>query len=380
VRVIAFAVLLFYGVLTLWLEQRWAWSLFQVGIFAVAACCVWQTRQFTVSPALSVLGAAAVWPLAQLWFATTSSRGITWEAAFNWFTFLVVFAMGCHILSETAARQWFLHASVLFGMVVAVIALLQQHTSHGRIFWWFASGYPDDVLGPFVNRNQYAAWVELLLPIALYQSATARANRFLPIAATATLFASVVASASRAGFVLAMVEIIATMALLFARRLAPRKALLQMCAVIAISAAIAGWQNLYQRLAAPSAESLRIDAVRASLKMIRDQPWLGFGLGTWPLIYPRYATIDTGLFLNQAHNDWLQWAAEGGVPFVLLLLVFTALLWKRAIPSIYGLGTVSFLLHAVVDYPMQQRPALAAWFFAVAALSITERKDSSPKR
>ena len=104
--------------------------------------------------------------------------------------------------------------------------------------------------------------------------------------------------------------------------------------------------------------------------MIRDRPWTGFGLGTWPIVYPRYASFDPGVFLNQAHNDWLQWAAEGGLPFVLLFAIFTALLWKRAIPSIYGLGTVAFLLHALVDYPMQQRPALAAWFFAIAAAAV----------
>ena len=61
------------------------------------------------------------------------------------------------------------------------------------------------------------------------------------------------------------------------------------------------------------------------------------------------------MILNQAHNDWLQWAAEGGLPFVLLFAIFTAFLWKRAVPSIYGMGTVAFLLHALVDYPMQQQ-------------------------
>ena len=31
------AVVLFFGTLTLWVEERWAWSLFQAGIFALAA-------------------------------------------------------------------------------------------------------------------------------------------------------------------------------------------------------------------------------------------------------------------------------------------------------------------------------------------------------
>lgn len=84
------------------------------------------------------------------------------------------------------------------------------------------------------------------------------------------------------------------------------------------------------------------------------------------MVYPRYAGFDSGSYVNQAHNDWLQWAAEGGLPFAILLAIFALLLWKPAVQSIYGLGTVAFLLHALVDYPMQQRPALGAWFFALA--------------
>src|SRR6185436_20185907 len=116
---------------------------------------------------------------------------------------------------------------------------------------------------------------------------------------------------------------------------------------LAVAATVAaGWGNLQGRFAAFGTEALRMEAARASIAMIRDQPWTGFGLGTWPIVYPRYASFDPGVFLNQAHNDWLQWAAEGGLPFVLLFAIFTALLWKRAVPSIYGMGTVAFLLHA----------------------------------
>lgn len=107
------------------------------------------------------------------------------------------------------------------------------------------------------------------------------------------------------------------------------------------------------------------------MAMFRDHRWWGVGMGAWPVVYPAYAAFDPGVVLNQAHNDWVQWAAEGGVPFCFAILAFVALSWKRAVPSIYGVGTVAFLLHALVDYPMQQRPALAAWFFAVTAAAVS---------
>ena len=45
-----------------------------------------------------------------------------------------------------------------------------------------------------------------------------------------------------------------------------------------------------------------------------------------------------------------------GLPFVACMIIFAGLLLKPAIRSIYGLGVVALLLHALVDYPMQQRP------------------------
>ena len=141
---------------------------------------------------------------------------------------------------------------------------------------------------------------------------------------------------------------------------------MQFGALAAAGVAVVGCQSLLSRFAGTAGDALRWDALRASVRMVRDHPWAGSGLGTWPSMYPRYAGFDSGLYMNQAHNDWAQWAAEGGLPFLLLMIFFAGTLMKPAFRSIYGVGIGAFLLHALLDYPMQQRPALAAWFFLVA--------------
>jgi O-antigen ligase len=75
---------------------------------------------------------------------------------------------------------------------------------------------------------------------------------------------------------------------------------------------------------------------------------------------------DDGSFANEAHNDWAQWAVEGGLPLVAAMAVFAVLLMRLAWRTLWGLGLVSVLLHSFVDYPLQQRPALAGWFFVLA--------------
>jgi O-antigen ligase len=364
------AVLLFFGTLTLWVEERAAWSLFQLGVFLLAGWRLVKMRWRQVPVPFWPLAAACCWPFLQVLLRRSMAPARTWNAALDWFTFLVVFALAAEVLADQGARRWFLRAAVLFGMLLAAEATVQNYSSGGKIFWLFASGYGEGVMGPFVNRDQYSAWIELLLPVALYLAFTDPRRRVLWGSAAAVLFGSLVAGASRAGFVLAGGELLAAVAVAGLRNLASRRTLVAAAVQIAvlggIAATVAGWRELQSRLEIQSPEAVRVDAVRASTQMVLDHPWFGTGLGTWPTVYPAYAGLDTGLLVNQAHNDWAQWAAEGGLPFLLLLAVFSLLCCKKAVPSIYGLGVVAFLLHALVDYPMQQRPVLAAWFFVMA--------------
>ena len=108
-----------------------------------------------------------------------------------------------------------------------------------------------------------------------------------------------------------------------------------------------------------------MDLVASSIAMVRDRPLTGFGLGTWPEAYPGFARFDDGTYVNQAHNDWLQWLAEGGLPFLALMLGIAGWSLGPAVRSLWGVGILSVWLHALIDYPMQQRPALAAFFFAM---------------
>jgi O-antigen ligase len=264
------------------------------------------------------------------------------------------------------------------------LAIVQYFTSGGKIFWLFPSGYPD-ALGPFVYRNNYAAFVELLLPLALLESLRDR-RRMMPHAIlTGTLYASVIASASRAGAVLATLEILVVLLLVLRQRLVSRRAAGLAVAALLLSAAVftgvVGWSALVTRFSQPDPFVHRREMLKSSLAMARESPWLGFGLGTFEEVYPAYALFDIGLIVNHAHNDWAEWLAEGGAPFLLILA--SAAIWavRPAFRSVWGLGLISVFLHALVDYPMQ-RLGLAAWVFvflgALAAEEVERRRAFSP--
>ena len=384
----ALAVVLSYAVLTMWIGQRWAWSLAQSAVFvSIAGWAAGQLRH--PSPVrgslwLAPLSAAPVWGLLQLATHRTVYRWGTWEAVLNWGTWLALFFLALQLFQRSAARHWFMRFALYFGFGLSVISTVQMFTSGGKIFWLFPSGYTDYVLGPFVYRNQYAAFVEMILPIALWQALRDRRLAFASCAIAAAMLASVVASASRAGSVLVCVEVAAVLLLAWRRGLAPARALAlgfaAFAAIAVLFAAIAGWQTLRQRLWDPDPLAGRREFLVSSLAMLHDRPAMGFGLGNWARAYPQYALFDDGNYVNQAHNDWLQWAVEGGVPFFLILLSLVVMAVPAALHSVWGIGLLSVWVHCLVEYPLQQRPAIGAWFFVLLGVLAASRNRGASRK
>ena len=383
---VAFAALFFFGILTLWVPGYWPVTVFQVGIFALAAVAVWRAR---LSPP------AFAWPLVPLSFAVlwgvfqwltdrTAYAFDTRLAILRWTTFLCVFLVGISLFRDDAVRRWFRSAIIWFAFFVAILATLQTFTSDGKVFWLFPTPYTDYVMGPFLSQNHYAAFIEAVLPIAVYLAVCRERDSLLYSGMAATMYASVIASASRAGIVLATAEIVLVPLLAWVLRRAPSRnvatALLRMGILFAVFTAVVGWGYVWSRFRMPDPVGVRRQLAVSTLHMAASHPWFGTGLGTWPTVYPRYAVIDIGAFANQAHDDWLQWTAEGGFPFGIMLATLFFWSLRPAFRSVWGLGVVAVFLHAIVDYPFS-RPALGSWpILILSLLAFTAAEPQNPDR
>jgi O-antigen ligase len=112
----------------------------------------------------------------------------------------------------------------------------------------------------------------------------------------------------------------------------------------------------------------------SSLDMIRERPLTGFGLDTWPIVYPAYALVDQGVFVNHAHNDWAEWASDGGIPFAAMLFLIFAWAVRYSFRFPWGAGVVAVMLHSLVDFPMQ-KPCLEAFVFVILGAMAAASKD-----
>ncbi len=77
----------------------------------------------------------------------------------------------------------------------------------------------------------------------------------------------------------------------------------------------AGIDRLIGKLEQNDQLAVRRDINRSSLAMIRERPFTGWGLNTYVPVYRMFALYDDGTYVNRAHNDWLQFLAEGGILF-----------------------------------------------------------------
>lgn len=366
---VALAAVLILGIMCAWSPAVWAVSALQAGILVLSL--IWFTerlrgwgdwkRTWLVVPVLL----AAAWGVVQLALGTTVYRFLTWNATLSWTANALFFWLALQNLQSSRIRHMFLSTLLCFGGALAIVSILHR----GATF------------GPFVYKNQFAAFLEMLMPIALYRMIAER-RRALPYALCASVLAAcVVASASRTGTILITAEIIVMLVFGYWRGMLTGRQLgsasLAMTALLAIFIAVAGWESIWAHFQETNPSYTRAKLLHSTLAMVQDRPLTGYGMGNWRVVYPAYALFDNSLTVNEAHNDWAQWAAEGGVPFLLIMLWIAAAGIPAAWRSLWGMGAIAVFVHAMVDYPTRE-PALSAILFTI--LGAIAASDEAPMR
>ncbi len=340
----------------------WGYAL---GIFLLGGYGAFQQIRTPDSLRVSLPGVAialiSLWGFAQLATGATVFRPATWDAALRTMALGATAWVAANALRDAGTRLRFLTAFAWFGFALSVVSVVAYFTSPGHVLWFFSSPYPD-VWGPFLSRNDFAGFMELSLPVALWLW-SGHAEVRVPLWVPAWMLAAGLASGSRAGAILLLAEAGLVMGLTSRRR-----AIAKFVMLAALLAMVAGAGTLFGRFAEKDPFRYRREMAASSVQMIRDHPWQGSGLGTYASVYPAYATFDLGARVEHAHNYWLEWAAEGGIPLALVWLVLALAVSVPAVRSIWGIGILAVFLHALVDYPFA-RFGLTAWNFALLGAS-----------
>jgi O-antigen ligase len=311
----------------------------------------------------------------------------------------------------------------LFAVAVSIFAVVQRSLvvegdQHSPIYGFWQSQHGGLPFGPFVNPNHFAGWVLLILAVTFgyfcglagesWDASGRRLGEWLvwltrPEAGRAVLLllsvlamaTALVLTRSRSG-VASFVVVMTVFGLQAVRR--ATGALPKIAAAATVTALVVGalaWGGLDSVVAkfdrATADAPGRLTAWRDALHIAHDFPIFGSGLGTFGPTMLIYQSGQRAEIYFQAHNDYLQLAAEGGlivgVAALALVLTIGWLAWRRSggdEDSVTGwirtgaiAGLIGMAAQSAVEFSLQM-PGVTVLFVLLIAIAVHRPVERQP--
>jgi O-antigen ligase len=381
------------------------WSIFILEAGALFLTLLWLANQWLDgelivhwNPLFLPMGAFGVLIAVQIVFRASAYAHDTFSSALLYLAYAMLCFLAAQSLRRSSQARIVAVIFVIYGFAVASLALLQGVASNGKLYWLRQPRMGGWIYGPYVNHNHYAGLMELLVPIPLVLALTRLTGDKERIAAgiaAAVMTGTIFLSGSRGGMLAIFVEFLVLTVVVLRHKKTLRFAIgLTAFAGVLIALLIwLGGKELTNRIGTISTEArtelsggVRLSIDRDSLRMFRAKPMLGWGLGTFPVVYPQFRSFYTNFFVNEAHNDYLQLLAELGLLGFATMGWFLIVLYRMAIrkqgnwtAEVTGalslscmLGVTGILVHSLFDFNLQV-PANAALFYVFCTLAAGPR-------
>ncbi len=274
------------------------------------------------------------------WLPHSVSRAVSLEAAGRLATCLIIMLTARCMCSSRRTSQGLVGLLLAGGSGMALLVILQRSA---------APRPPYEMTGMFVNGSNYAAYANLLLPLALSLGrasqvrAALKGDRshpgYLLYIIAGLLVVSVLISGSRAGVAIAVGLALGWAVLEALQGLKRGRTLAGAAALLLPLLLVAGLFVLLRadRMGSaplPFEEGLmglggRAAALTGTWQMFLDRWVAGTGAGTFACAFPYYQPpAISSLYFRYAHNDWLEYVAELGViGAALLAWLVAAVVW-----------------------------------------------------
>ena len=331
--------------------------------------------------------------------------------AFVLYASLALLLVGtARLLSVTGGRR-LVQALTAFGVILALIGIVQKPLYAGAIYGLWPLDVGRMPFGPFVNRNHFAGWMLMALPLTLallsggiHRSmrglkpgwrhkvlwfSSPEASQLILVAAAAVIMAlSLMLTMSRSGIAAFMLSLVIMASFVVrvsdtrSRKLASAACLVLLVIIVVVWS---GPEVLASRFAAGDWGEFnnRRGAWTDVWSVVRDFPLSGTGLNTYWAAALFYQRHELDYFFAQAHNDYFQMAAEGGLllilPVIACIGIFVCNVWRTmndqrgSMAWWFRAGAVTSLLaiafQETVEFSLQM-PGNAVLFTIVCAIAL----------
>jgi putative inorganic carbon (HCO3(-)) transporter len=254
-------------------------------------------------------------------------------------------------------------------------------------------------VGTFNQPNQLGAFSAMVAMVAVGMvfGARTRAGRSLSGIGFLAAFAALTLSLSRGAWIGAALGGLYLIVAVPQARRAIALAIVPLGLVLVTAATVAPdapqLQVVGQRLQAFTAENpyeSRPDIWAEARRQVVADPWTGQGLGNFPVVSARSGSEATTVFADHAHNLWLNWAAETGLPGAIIIaggvLALAAAVRstrraaiaagdrdRAALVAGCAAAALTVLGQGMVDYPLKNQVIWFTLWITIGALLAARR-------
>ena len=381
---------------------RWLWPLALFNVLVAVSALNPNFREITTSTGPVLVRCAEMG-----WLPSSARPGLAWRALWLFdATYLTCFNLALVIQRRRALRGLVLVLGAN-ALALSVFGTLQKFARADGLYFGLVKSPNPAFFASFLYHNHWGAYILLMIAACLglvwyYSRRGGRDYRNFwhspALAGLVLVFylaATIPLSTSRSSSLLAILLLggaFVHWATRFGRRSEHRpSAILPIagaCLTLAMASAVIYWlarPTIDKRLAQTQFQIAQIRAqgsiggrwilYRDTLRMARDQPWFGWGMGSYPTVFFTYNTQESSdprlpLYYVDAHSDWLQSFAEVGLIGTVLLglhgVVPLLSLRRRHFGSplplyLFG-GCGLVLLYAWIEVPFGNPAVVLAWW------------------
>ena len=328
---------------------------------------------------------------------------------------LIYFAAALAFIDSPGRLRLIVRTLIIYGFLLAIFSMMQHFLNPSQIYWLRE---PDQAqpFGPFINRHHFAGYMELLLalPLGLLVAGAVPRERILLYSFAAMIMGfALILTNSRGGMVslVALIIFLVSVSSIGWRRHKEEEAeggggrarALMMRAGIATAMILvlfggvlffggeASLSRLVGTVVADDPTTGRLHFWSGTMKIIRDYPLFGAGLGAFGSAYTRYDTGNGSYRLEQAHNDYLQTLSDAGIVGAVLGLFFIVMLFRYGFTRLNSRdkfrrgvvlgalgGCFAVLVHSFFDFTLHTT-SNSLLFLLLAALATINGRVEQPE-
>jgi len=308
--------------------------------------------------------------------------------------YLTIFYLTIHLTRTRSQIRQLIYLIIGVATFLSVFGLFKKFGANPFPWWDYGDlkYSPDFLSATYGNHNHLAGYLEMAIPLilGLFLTGYKGGKLFLMIYLTFILLTALVLSLSRGGWIGSLLGLSLMAFALLTSRYFKRKGFilaaiggsLALALIVLVSTPVVERVRTAIEKEEEASFSSRMVAWGGVVDMIGDYPLLGTGPGTFPTIFTQYQPPGLSRHFTKAHNDYLHFTSEVGLPLIVIFVWMIIAFYKRGFyklryPSRLVRGTTlgamsgitAILFHSISEFNLHI-PANAILFTVLAAIVV----------